>query len=185
MAGGLVLGPVLFHGFEIPERISFGGQQRLAVHTMPGGGRVVDAMGPEERPVGWSGVFSGPGAAARVRLLERLRREGGVLPLAWEGWRFTVVIETFTAETVNPAWIPYRLRVVIVAVGDEAPPEDAIAPFSLAEAAALGSGATVEAEIAAADAMLASDDVGVAIGGAGLAARLVAGRAIAGAANKS
>lgn len=55
MAGGLVLGPVVFQAFEVPERIRFGGKQRVAVHELFGGGRVVDAVGAEEGPIEWSG----------------------------------------------------------------------------------------------------------------------------------
>lgn len=177
MAGGLLLGPVLFHGFEIPQCVRFGGRQSLAVHRLPGGGRVVDAMGAEEAPVGWSGVFSGPSAAARVRLLEQLRRDGGALPLSWEGWRYTVVIGSFVAETVNAAWIPYRVQVVVVAVGDLAMAEEPIAAFTLAEAVALGAGEGLDERIEAAGSALDVGDIGTSIFAAGLLARLVAGRA--------
>ena len=75
------LGPITFQAFEVPERISLGGRQRLVVHALPGGGRVVDTMGPEEAPIRWSGMFSGANATERVRMLERLRRAGDVLEL--------------------------------------------------------------------------------------------------------
>ena len=76
MAGLLVLGEVTFHDFELPEHFTIGGKQQLIIHTLPGGGRVVDAMGADEAPVRWAGVFSGQQAAERVRILERLRRAG-------------------------------------------------------------------------------------------------------------
>ena len=177
MAGGLMLGPVAFQRFEVPERIQFGGRQRLAVHLMPGGGRIVDVMGADEGPVTWSGVFSGPEAAERVRLLERLRRDGALLGLSWEGWRFTVVIESFEAEAMNPAWIPYRIRTFVIATGALAALEEALAPATLGEALALGAGPGVDGRIDAATAVLFGDDVAEAIEAAGLVARLVAGRA--------
>jgi hypothetical protein len=62
----LVLGPVAFSDFEDPERIRFGGAQRLAVHKLPGGARVIDALGPDDTEIGWSGIF-----AARARPNER------------------------------------------------------------------------------------------------------------------
>ena len=70
MPGTPMLGPVVFRDFEVPERINLGGRQRLAVHMLPGGGRVVDAMGPDDAPIRWSGTFSGVDAAERVRMLE-------------------------------------------------------------------------------------------------------------------
>jgi len=58
----LVLGPVAFQDFEIPSAINFGGRQRLAVHQLTNGRRVVDTMGPDASEIGFSGVFSGPDA---------------------------------------------------------------------------------------------------------------------------
>ena len=43
MSSYLLLGPVLFQDFELPERISWGGKQRLTVHRLPGGTRVTVA----------------------------------------------------------------------------------------------------------------------------------------------
>ena len=180
MAGELVLGPVVFQGFEVPERLRFGGRQRLAVHVLPGGGRVVDAMGADEAPLRWSGVFSGPEAAARVRLLERLRRDGAVLPLSWEGWRYLVVIEVFEAEATNPAWIPYRVQACVVAAGDAVASEGVPLAGTDIEAFALGAGPGLEGRIDGASAGLSSGDAGVAIESAGLLARLVTARAYLG-----
>ena len=179
MAGDLVLGPVVFQGFEVPERIRFGGKQRLAVHALPGGGRVVDVMGDEDAPVAWSGVFSGPDAAGRVRVLERLRRAGEVLELSWEGWRYSVILESFDAETANPAWVPYRLRACVVR-HEEVAPSGAGFSFLLAEAVALGAGDGLEDRIGQAGAELGSADIGTAIAASGELARLVTARAILG-----
>ena len=180
MAGGLTLGPVSFRDFEVPERLRFGGRQRLAVHLLPGGGRVVDAMGADEAPLEWSGVFSGPDAAGRARLLERLRRLGAVLLLAWEGWRYTVIIEAFEAEAMNPAWIPYSLRACVVAAGDLIAVEALPPAATLVEAAALGAGPGLDAGIVDATAALQSNDIGVAIAASGTLARLVTARALVG-----
>ena len=179
MAGALVLGPVLFQGFEIPEQIRFGGKQRLVVHVLPGGGRVVDAMGADEGPIAWSGVFSGPSAAARVRLLEQLRRNGSAVLLTWEGWRYTVIVETFEATSTNPAWIPYSLKTCVVAVSDIVLLEAAIAAGSAIEAASLGAGPGLDGRIDVATGQLGSSDVGAAIAAAGVLARLVTARAYA------
>ena len=183
MAGDLVLGPVVFQGFEVPERIRFGGKQRLVVHALPGGGRVVDVLGDQDRPVEWSGVFSGPDAPGRVRLLERLRRSGEVLPLAWEAWRFSVVIESFEAVATNPAWIHYRLKACVIEAAEMALPDEAAFVFTVADALAMGvgeDGAGLEAGIAAAGAALSGSDVAGSIAAAGSLARLVTGRAFLG-----
>ena len=180
MGGTPVLGPVMFQGFEVPAQISLGGRQQLVVHRLPGGGRVVDAMGADDAPMRWSGVFSGANAAERVRELERLRRAGDALPLTWDGWRFTVIIQDFGAETANPSWIPYRIQLCVVRDGDLAVDEYAPAAPTFAEAAALGAGPELEQRIAAASAGLASPMLADVFASAGNLARLVTARAFSG-----
>ena len=114
MSSTPILGPIVLAGFEVPERIDFGGKQKLIVHTMPGGGRVVDAMGAEEAPIRWSGVFSGQNASERVRALEALRRMGSPLTLSWDAWRFRVIIHEFEATVTNANWMPYRIELCVV-----------------------------------------------------------------------
>ena len=179
MAGSLVLGPVVFQGFEVPSRLQFGGRQRLVVHELPGGGRVVDAMGAEEEPVSWSGVVSGPDAEERVRVLERLRRSGAVLPLSWEGWLFTVIIESFEVGAMNPAWIPYKLQACVVAARDVVTvAAEAVAAVGLA---AFGGVTGTDAQLASASGLLTSANPVVAMAAAGSLAQMVAGNALAGA----
>lgn len=175
-----MLGPVAFYGFEVPERITLGGRQRLAVHTLPGGVRVVDAMGPDDRELTWSGVISGPDAAERVRQLDRLRRAGQALPLGWDGWRFTVIISDFTADSAKPWWVPYWISCTVLAEGDLAPIELLPLAASLAEAAALGAGPDLDEQMAAAAAGLGSAALSDVVAAAGLLARLAMARAYAG-----
>jgi len=109
MNGTLLLGPVVFLDFEVPEHIGFGGAQRLAVHRLPGGGRVIDALGRDDADIGWSGIFSGPDAADRARLLDILRAQGQVLTLTWDAFYYSVVIARFEAQYVRANWVTYRL----------------------------------------------------------------------------
>lgn len=175
-----VLGPVAFSGFEVPERITLGGRQRLAVHTLPGGARIVDAMGPDDGELAWSGTFSGAGASERVRLLDRLRRAGLALPLAWDGWRFTVIISEFEADSANPWWVPYRISCTVLSEGDLVVAELLPLAATLAEAAALGwDPGGGEDQITAAEAALAAATAANLAGAAGLLAQLAVGRAYA------
>ena len=113
-------------------------------------------------------------------MLEGMRRDGAVLPLSWQGWRYSVVIERFQAESMNPAWIPYRLEACVVAVGDPLVVETLPGTPSVADATALGAGPTLSGDIAIATAGLQSGDVRVAIGAAGVLARLVTAQAYLG-----
>ena len=110
----LTLGPVLFSGFEIPPFLSFGGTQRLAVHRLPGGARVIDAMGRDDATITWSGIFTGAAARERALLLDTLRGAGLTLPLSWDVFFYSVVISEFTAEYQAGWWIPYRIACTVV-----------------------------------------------------------------------
>ena len=65
----LLLGPVAFQDFELPANIGFGGEQRLAVHCLPGGARVIDVLGRDDAEITFSGIFSGSDATLRARTL--------------------------------------------------------------------------------------------------------------------
>jgi len=114
MSSYLLLGPVLFQDFELPERISWGGKQRLTVHQLPGGTRVIDALGRDDREITWSGVFSGGGAGARARLIDLMRADGSVWPLTWEAFFYSVVIGGFDADFSHSNWIPYRITCTVL-----------------------------------------------------------------------
>ncbi|HZT82085.1 MAG TPA: hypothetical protein VFA26_17795 [Gemmataceae bacterium] len=114
MAVTLSLGGVVFHDFEVPESINFGGGQSLAVHSLPGGKRVVDAMGPDDADIRWSGRFRGPNAEERALLLDFMRRKGGQVLLTWSLHRYQVVIREFTANFQQPFEIPYSIVCAVV-----------------------------------------------------------------------
>ena len=45
------LGSVSFRSFEVPATINVGGAQRLAVHRLLGGIRVIDALGRDDSDI--------------------------------------------------------------------------------------------------------------------------------------
>lgn len=110
----LTLGGVVFADFEIPEAINFGGAQALAVHQLPGGNRVIDAMGPDDADIRWSGRFRGSTAEERALLLDYMRRAGQQVLLTWSLQRFQVVIREFTANFQQAYEIPYSITCTVV-----------------------------------------------------------------------
>jgi len=110
----LLLGPVLFRDFEVPSGIVFGGRQRLAVHRLPGGSRVIDAMGRDEGDISFSGIFTGADATVRARSLDVLRASGLALPLTWDVFFYSVLIAEFRANYQNGWWIPYRVTCSVI-----------------------------------------------------------------------
>ncbi len=183
----VVLGPVAFSGFEVPERIALGGTQRLQVHVLPGGKRVIDALGPDDADLRWSGIMTGPGAAARVRRLEALRRGGEAWPLAWDGWRYTVIVKRFQAEVRGAFFMPYRIQCAVVCEGEPVVFEGAPAGVDqaaalMAAAVDLGAGPGLDAAVTVASAGLADGGLASVAAAAGSLARLITARALAGAA---
>jgi len=165
----LLLGPVAFRDFEIPERVRFGGAQRLAVHRLPGGARVIDALGRDDAALSWEGIFSGADATDRARLLDLLRAEGGLLALTWDVFFYTVVIASFEADYRHGWWIPYRIACTVL--------RD--------EAQALASAAVSLAVAAVADVAAAADyagGAGVDLSAAGTAVAIPGATALGGAA---
>jgi len=114
MSDYLQLGPVSFQDFELPGRIRFGGAQRLAVHVLPGGARVIDAMGRDDADIGWGGAFSGADAADRARTIDLMRAQGGVWTLAWDAFCYLVVIGSFDATYEHSNWVPYTISCKVV-----------------------------------------------------------------------
>jgi len=135
----LTLGGVPFHDFEVPEKITIEGSQRLAVHPLIGGGQVVDVLGTDDGDICFSGIFSGSDAAARTHALDTARALGAAIPLVWDGFFYWVVIAKYTADYAKPWWIPFSIRCAVI-----------VDPASLAAALAAPLAALVESDIASA-----------------------------------
>lgn len=112
--GAVILGDFAFNQWEIPEKIPFGGSQQLQVHRYLGGGRVVDANGADPMDLSWSGRFQGGDAYLRARRLDTMRALGQVLTLAWDEFRFSVVIREFRADFERFYQLPYSITCCVV-----------------------------------------------------------------------
>ena len=141
----LLLGPIAFQDFEVPNRITFGGAQRLAVHRLPSGARVIDALGRDDAELSFAGIFSGTDATLRARAIDELRAAGLPLPLTWNVFFYTVIIDTFEADYRSENWIPYGIRCTVLR--DEA--SALIQPFVSLAAAYADIGAALAPAIAA------------------------------------
>jgi hypothetical protein len=146
----LILGPVVFQDFEVPCGINFGGKQRLAVHRLPGGIRVIDALGRDDADICFAGIFCGDDATLRARLLDEMRASGALLPLTWDVFFYTVVIAQFKADYATSNWIPYQINCTVLR--DEA--------SALIEAA-LSLGASVLSDVGSAISQAASGGVDI------------------------
>ncbi len=110
----LILGPIVLKDFEVSAGICFGGQQRLAVHQLPTGQRVIDALGRDDAEIVITGIFSGQDATLRARALDEMRSLGATVPLTWDVFFYSVVIRDLQADYQNAYWIPYRLTCTVL-----------------------------------------------------------------------
>ena len=128
MATRLVIDNFEFMGFEVPDSISFGGSQSLAIHKLAGGTRIIDAMGCDDAPLEWEGIFTGQNALSRAKLLDGYRSEGKMRKLTWGTFSYNVVIREFKAKYERGFHIPYKITCEVV--------EDLTKPIASAVASA-------------------------------------------------
>lgn len=110
----VILDDLRFSRFEVPERIQFGGDQSLAVHKLVGGKRVIDAMGRDDMPLSWSGVFLGERATERARYLDFMRVAGQVRVLTWADFAYSVIIKNAVMDYRRFYEIPYTITCEVV-----------------------------------------------------------------------
>ena len=110
----LYLADFEFGALEIPAEIRFGGAQRLSVHELVGGTRVIDAMGRSDRALEWSGLLLGGQATTRARFLDGLRIAGLPMTLTWGEFKYSVIVREFEATYQRSYQIPYRISCEVV-----------------------------------------------------------------------
>lgn len=165
--GGVMLGPVVLQAYEVPERVTFGGRQQMAVHRLPGGGRVIDAMGPDEQNLVWQGMMLGPDAADRARMLDQLRQSGAVVPLLFGDMAYAVIVADFEADYRGTAWIG-RYRIACMVLPGAMPPLASLAAnleSDLNAASELDPDGVVAAAAALASSQMALQSAGILIAG--------------------
>lgn len=111
----LILGDYTFTRLEIPGNISLGGDQKLVIHELVGGTRIIDAMGKTYDPIKWNGLFLGEDALQKAKYLDQLRKSGTVLPLNWSSMNYSVIIQQFQFNFEKEYKIPYHITCIVIA----------------------------------------------------------------------
>ena len=109
----VILGEITFRDFEVPPTIEFGSSQRVAIHRLGGGGRVIDTLGKEDADIDFSGTLCGTDAVERATQITALCGSGQAIALAWDTYYFRVIIKEFSADYKSNRWIPYRLSCMV------------------------------------------------------------------------
>lgn len=110
----LILGGFIFSGLEIPESITLGGEQTSTTHTLLGGARIVDAMGPAQRDLSWTGRFQGADAFIRASAIDAMRLAGQAVPLIIDASFYNVLIVNFEYDYQRFYQIPYHINCHVV-----------------------------------------------------------------------
>ncbi|KXU99227.1 hypothetical protein AD929_15625 [Gluconobacter potus] len=110
-AAPVVIGSVTLTGAEVPDSLRVGGQQRLVIHQLLGGSRVVDATGNDPARLTLSGRFLGVNALSRAQALEALRVAGKAITFSGAGLSAQVKIAEYWYDyTLKGAVIPYSIQ---------------------------------------------------------------------------
>lgn len=103
-----------FADFELPQVMQFGGEQLLEVHQLMGGRRIIDALGPSDAPLSWSGVFLTSSGLKRARFCDTLRRTGEQCTLTWDEFSYTGVVSKFEADYTRAGlYVPYKITLTV------------------------------------------------------------------------
>ncbi|WP_460528802.1 hypothetical protein [Chitinimonas naiadis] len=106
------LGAFTFTDLEIPEELAIAREQKLVVHDLVGGGRVVDAMGTQLKPIEWTGWLLGKDAFDRAKQLAAMCEAGQVVALDAGRIGAKVIVQTFTYRFQTFYKIPYSITVL-------------------------------------------------------------------------
>src|SRR6185312_11704495 len=105
-------------GFAIPERLNFGGAQRLGVHQLPAGVRIIDSLGPDDDDIHWAGMFlqdgESPDPVQAAQHLDFLRKQGAPVQLSWDVFSYLVVIENFKANYEYISRVTFEMTCKVV-----------------------------------------------------------------------
>lgn len=120
-ANTVTLGTVTFTRREVPDIMPWGGKQMIATHKNIGGSRVLDTMGPDPRAIEWSGLFYGPNATVRARLVDAMKDAGQQVQLTWGSFSYQVVIAEFNPVYKHEWEVHYHISCEVVTQGPALP----------------------------------------------------------------
>lgn len=111
----LILGGFIFTDYAIPEHVKLGGEHTFVTHRLIGGERVVDAMGPDDDDIRWTGRFQGSDAVSKAMLLDSFRRQGVQLPLIVDSQYYLVGVQKFDWNYERSYQVTYKIDCLVVA----------------------------------------------------------------------
>ena len=111
--GTVTLGPVQFSGMSLPTSIPIGGGQLMSVQKLPGGARIIDVMAQDDDDIGWAGYLDGQFATEIARVLDKIRRSGQAVTLAWDVFSYQVIVCRFSCQ-IRHTPMPYKILCTVI-----------------------------------------------------------------------
>lgn len=119
----LSLGDLDFANFSTPTKVSYGVTQRHKVHELPGGDRVVDALGPAYKDITWRGLYVGTDRDQDREALQNIVIAGDPVTLAWGANNFDVLCVEGALDD-HDGYTDYSITCVVLSiatVADDSP----------------------------------------------------------------
>jgi hypothetical protein len=124
----LIVAGYRFAGFGVPETINGGGAHKLVVHKLPGGTRIIDAMGADDDAISFHGRFRGAGAMNDALLMDAIRRAGKAVSLQYWTLSYTGVVSRFKWDFQRFFEVPYELEFTVISAAQTANTNSPITP---------------------------------------------------------
>jgi|SRR5580704_12800795 hypothetical protein len=114
----LTIGGVQFNSIECPDKLPIGAtEQKLATIELLGGGRNVQTLGVQPKPVEFEGTFYGD-TEDRVQQLRSYVVSGQQQSLTWRSESWTCVVKDFSPSYRGSQWVcDYKITLEIVSGG--------------------------------------------------------------------
>ncbi|WP_027416205.1 LysM peptidoglycan-binding domain-containing protein [Aneurinibacillus terranovensis] len=108
------LGGMQLKEFEKPDLSQLGGKQILAKRWFPGGEISIQNLGPDYRPITWSGTFLGKEAYNRMMYIGLMRTTGKPVRFKTSKFDIPVMIEEFLPDFKTEQRIPFSITLMRV-----------------------------------------------------------------------
>lgn len=92
----VILGHLVLTGIEVPDHLQVGGRQMMVIHRLPGGQRIIDALGNDPGRLELRGRFLGANAQGRAQSIEQMRNAGKAISFSAAGLSLSVLISDFS-----------------------------------------------------------------------------------------
>jgi hypothetical protein len=110
----LTIGPVSFLDEETPNDLEFSLNQILAIHTLIGGSKTIQALGPNMGDITWKGQLFAGNIQYRIGQLYTLQNTATPTPLTYITYSYQVLIKQFKWKFLHRWRAEYEITVSIL-----------------------------------------------------------------------